>query len=200
MAAGADHDGRLELAAVGRDASRAGRHAHAGHSHAAAHVGSGGRGALEEVVIELAAKDAVAGRARPARLVARALEGQPAGREGLDGERVLRRIDLDVGERGGCDPPGADLDAGKHGGVEHERPPSRRGQAPRRGAATGSAADHDGVVRHARPLCRRARRAAGPMASNSRSRWASGRRSSSSALATCIAANMSPSMSMAPPT
>src|SRR5207248_3098525 len=36
------------------------------------------------------------------------------------------------------------------------------------------------------------------MASSSRSRWASGRWISSSALATCMAANRSPSMSMAP--
>ena len=140
VAAGPDHDGGRE------DAPRAGHlypariAGHRGHARALAHVGAGGTGALEQVVVELPPDDAVAGRLPPARLVAPALEGQPAGREGLDGERVLLRVDLHVGQRLVSDPARADLRAGKGGRVEQQRPQAGPGQPSRP------------------PRCRRARR------------------------------------------
>ena len=44
VAAGADHDGRLELVTVGHDPHGIARHADAAHAQTAAHVGAGGRG------------------------------------------------------------------------------------------------------------------------------------------------------------
>ena len=74
MAARADHHRRLEDAPVGLDAHPVGLARHRRHPDAPAHVRAGGGRALEQVVIELAADDAVAGGPPPARLVARARE------------------------------------------------------------------------------------------------------------------------------
>src|SRR5262245_62261935 len=71
---------------------------HGGDAEAPAHVGAGGGRALEQVVIELAADDAVARRALPRRLVPPALELEDAGLERLDGARLLLRVDLEVDE------------------------------------------------------------------------------------------------------
>ena len=147
MSAGADDDGGREDAALAHDADAVALAGHRGHPGALAHVGAGGPGAVEQVVIELAPDDAVAGRPAPARLVARAVEREPAGREGLDGERILLGIDLDVGQRLGRHPARADLDAREHGGVEQQRPEAGAGQPPGRGAAARPAADDDDVVR-----------------------------------------------------
>src|SRR5215472_8827222 len=93
-----DDEGRLEAAPL-----RHHRHAvrtllHRGDAEAPAHVGAGGRRALEQVVIELAADDAVARRALPRRFVPPALELEDAGLERLDGERILLRVDLERSE------------------------------------------------------------------------------------------------------
>src|SRR5262249_43365006 len=109
-------------------------------------VRAGGAGAIEQIVVELASENAVAGRAPPARLGARAIELEAAGRESLDRERILLWVDLRVSQRLGRHPAGTDLHPGKDRGVQHERPQSRAREPPGRGAAARSAADHDDVV------------------------------------------------------
>src|SRR5262249_36254929 len=142
MAARSDDEGRLEATPL-----RHHRHAvrtllHRSDAEAPAHVGAGGRRALEQVVIELAADDAVARRALPRRFVPPAPDPGDAGPERLDGERILPRIDLEVTEGLRSDPPRAPLDPREYGGVEHEPPQPGAGEPPRGRAAPGAAAHH----------------------------------------------------------
>src|SRR5260370_782987 len=101
---------------------------------APADVGTGGRGPLEQVVVELAADDAIAGGTAPSRLVAPAVELDHAGVERLDRQRVLFGGDLEVSQRLGGHPARADLDPGEHPPAQAEYSHPRAGQPPARGA------------------------------------------------------------------
>ena len=96
MAARADDDGRLEAPSPGDDGHRIGTRLDARDADAPADVGARGGGPLEEVVVELAADDAVAGGTAPSRLVAPAVELDHAGVERLDRQRVLFGGDFEV--------------------------------------------------------------------------------------------------------
>src|SRR5262245_63213944 len=155
MAARSDDERRREATAL-----RHHRHAvrallHGGDAEAPAHVRAGNGCSLEQVVIELAANDAVARRAPPRRLVPPALELEDAGLERLDGERILLGIDLEIAEGLRSDPPCADLDPREDGGVEHEHPQPGAGEPPRGRAAPGPAAHHDDLEGRGLLSCRR---------------------------------------------
>src|SRR5262249_10110129 len=110
MPARSDDERSLEAPTLGGEGDGVRALLHGRDAEAPAHVGAGGGRALEEIVIELAADDAEAGRARPRRLVPRSLELEDAGLEGLDGERILLGIDLQVTQGFRGDPARADLD------------------------------------------------------------------------------------------
>jgi hypothetical protein len=142
----ADHHGRLEDAPIGLDAHPGRPRAHLLHPDTPAHVGPRGGRSLEQVVVELAPDDAVARGPTPVRLVPRRLELEHACTEGLDGQRILVGLDLEVGQRGPRHPSRADLHAREHGGIEDERVEAGAGQAPRSGASPRSPAHHDRVM------------------------------------------------------
>src|SRR4029453_2639270 len=71
VAARSDTRGRLEGPAIGLDTHAVGQLGDSGDPDTPAHIRAGRRRALQQVVIELAADDAVAGGPSPARLVAR---------------------------------------------------------------------------------------------------------------------------------
>jgi hypothetical protein len=146
MTPGADDERRAERAVRAHDPDPVGVLRHLGHPGSFAHVDAGGAGAVEQIVVELPAEDAVAGRPLPPRLGARAVELEPACRERLDGQRIFLRIDLGVGERFGGDPPGADLHPWKDRGVQEQRAKAGPCEPPCRGAAARTATDHDHVV------------------------------------------------------
>src|SRR5206468_1511392 len=98
MAAGADHHRRLERALRRLDHHAVAGDARAIDPNAPPDIGAGRRRALEQVVVELATDDPVARRAAPSGLVPPPIETEAARREGLDRERILLRVDLDVGE------------------------------------------------------------------------------------------------------
>src|SRR2546429_4393388 len=104
VAAGPDDDGGLEHAALAHDANSVRLAAHRRHAGALSHVGAGGPRAVQQVVIELPPDDAVAGRRPPAGFVACPFELEPAGGEGLGGERGLCPIDVDARHRPRRDP------------------------------------------------------------------------------------------------
>ena len=152
MPARADHHGRDEGTLLAHDVDPVALAGDRGHPRALPHVGAGDPGAIQEMVVELAPHDAVARRPAPARLMELAVEPEAAGGERLDRERVLVGIDLDVGQRLGRHPARADLHARKGRGIEQQRPQTRAGQAPRRGAPARPPTDHDDVVgRHVTP-------------------------------------------------
>ena len=186
MAARADHQRRLEGPAVGLDAHLVALRGHVRHPDAPAHVRARGRGALEQVVVELAADDPVAGGPPPAGLVPGPRELQHALVEGLDGQGVLVGVDLEVDERLRRHPARADLHAREDRRVEHEGTQAGQGQPPGRGAAARPSPDHDRVVAHHR------------LHSDSRieSFWSGVTFRSSTTFATSIARNRSPSRSM----
>src|SRR5262245_62175381 len=153
MAAGTDDGERIEAAPLGLDAHVVRGNADTRHANAATHVGSSGGCPLEQEVVELAPDDAVARRLSPSRLMTEPFESERTCFERLDGQRVLRGIELEVVESGGRHPPGADLDAGKDGRVQDQRMQALPRKLPRCGAAAGSSTDHDDVDRrHAHPF------------------------------------------------
>src|SRR5256712_517265 len=157
---------------------------------AGAVVRRGGRRgrAPEEEGVELGAHDAPARGAVPVRLVLLLAGRDRDGRERLDGVRVRRRVDLQVGERGVRDPTGARLDAPEARGVPDGDARPRPRQPPRHPAAPPSAPHHEDVGgRHTRSS-----------PASTASRTPSGTRRRSIALAARMAAKMSPSMSSSP--
>src|SRR5919201_5419008 len=104
----ADHHRRPEDAGLGDDRDALGGLAHILHPDSPAYVRPGGGRSLEQVVIELATDDAVAGGTAPGRRVASAGVRKHAGLERLNGERILFWVDLEILERGRGNPAGAD--------------------------------------------------------------------------------------------
>src|SRR3989475_45408 len=132
----ADHHPGGERAGVARDLDAARDLAHLAHARALVQPGARRGRAPEEEGVELGAHDAVARGAVPVRLVLLLAGRDRDGRERLDGVRVRRRVDLQVGERGVRDPTGARLDAREARGVQdgdaRPRPRSRsRPSCPR---------------------------------------------------------------------
>src|SRR5262249_43103062 len=143
VATRADDDAGDEDATLALDLEAVALPRDGGHPRALADVGAGDPGAIEQVMVELAAHDAVAGRPVPPRLVDLAVEAEPTGGERLDRQRVLLGVDLDVAQRLGRHPARADLHPGERRRVEQERPQARASQAPRRRAAARSTTDDD---------------------------------------------------------
>src|SRR5262249_29116836 len=192
MAAGADDGGGPERPVGADDPDPVRFLGDGGHPRALTDVHAGGARAIEQIIVELPAENAVAGRAPPARLGARAVELEAAGRESLDRERILLRVDLRVGQRLGSDPAGAHLHPWKDRRVQQERAQPRTREPPRRGAAARTAADHDDVVLdHRQPR---------QSVSSMRTRSTNGTRSSSIEFAMVMASKRSPSRSIEPST
>src|SRR5438046_2454548 len=145
--------------------------------------------APEEEGVELRTHDAVARGAFPVGLVLHVADRDRDGRERLDRVRVRRRVELQVGERGGRHPAGAELDAREARGVEDGDARPRPRESPGDRAARRSAPHHEDVGdRHTRSS-----------PASTASRVPSGTRRRSIALAARMAAKMSPSMSTSPP-
>src|SRR5438445_466915 len=189
--AGAAHGGADALARdVTREAGRVAARDRAALAHARALVQPGARRgrAPEEEGVELGAHDAVARGAVPVCLVLLLAGRDRDGRERLDGVRVRRRVELQVGERGVRDPTGARLDAREARGVQDGDARPRPREPPRDRAAPRSAPHHEDVGgRHTRSS-----------PASTASRTPSGTRRRSIALAARMAAKMSPSMSSSP--
>src|SRR5207244_2856942 len=117
-----DDDRGLERAMLAHDADPVRIADHCRHAGALSHVRAGRPRAVQEIVVELPADDAVTGRRPPAGLVAGPLELEPAGGEGLDGERGLVRVDLGVRHRLRRDPARAHLPARTDGRARAESP------------------------------------------------------------------------------
>src|SRR5437870_4198228 len=178
-----------ERAGVARDLDAARDLAHLAHARALVQPGARRGRAPEEEGVELGAHDAVARGAVPVCLVLLLAGRDRDGRERLDGVRVRRRVELQVGERGVRDPAGAQLDAREARGVQDGDAGPRPREPPSDRAAPRSAPHHEDVGgRHTRSS-----------PASTASRTPSGTRRRSIALAARMAAKMSPSMSSSPP-
>src|SRR5436309_10996905 len=184
----ADHHPGGERARVARDLDAARDLAHLAHARALVQPGARRGRAPEEEGVELSAHDAVARGAVPVCLVLLLTGRDRDGRERLDGMRVRRRVEIQVGERGVRDPAGARLDAREARGVQDGDAGPRPRELPRDRAAPRSAPHHEDVGgRHTRSS-----------PASTASRTPSGTRRRSIALAARMAAKMSPSMSSSP--
>src|SRR5438094_392451 len=183
-----DHPGS-ERAGVARGLDAARDLAHLAHARALVHLDPRRGRAPEEEGVELRTHDAVTRGAFPVGLVLHVADRDRDGRERLDRVRVRRRVELQVGERGGRHPAGAELDAREACGVEDGDARPRPRESPGDRAARWPAPHHEDVGdRHTRSS-----------PASTASRVPSGTRRRSIALAARMAAKMSPSMSTSPP-